>query len=98
MRVKIHRFPMSNRCNKYLVSNHQVSKQILHHQSITQMVIQWVGKSHQVAVLQTQALRLKTLDSLFTCKVAHISLNIRERVEVVQWNKRWSPLPFPDVL
>ena len=39
MRVQIHRFPISNRCNKILVSIHQVNKQTLYHQSITQMVI-----------------------------------------------------------
>ena len=33
-------------------------------------------------------------DSRLTCKVANKCLNVRERVEVVQWNKRWSP-PFP---
>ena len=39
MRVQIHRFPTSNRCNKNLASIHQVNKQTLHHQSINQMVI-----------------------------------------------------------
>ena len=29
-----------------------------------------------------------------TCKVANKWLNVREWVEVVEWNKRWSP-PFP---
>ena len=29
-----------------------------------------------------------------TCKVANKCLNVREWVEVVEWNKRWSP-PFP---
>ena len=38
MRVQIHWFPMSNRCNKNPVSIHQVHEQTLH-QSITQMVI-----------------------------------------------------------
>ena len=41
-----------------------------------------------------QAVRLKICDSHLTCKVANKCLNIRERVEVVEWNKRWSP-PFP---
>ena len=50
MRVQIHWFPMSNHCNENLVSIHEVSKQTLHHQSITQMVIRQGDKSHQVAV------------------------------------------------
>ena len=37
-------------------------------------------------------MRLKIRDSHLTCKVANKCLN--ERVEVVEWNKRWSP-PFP---
>ena len=32
--------------------------------------------------------------SHLTCKVANKCLNVRERVEVVEWNKKWSP-PFP---
>ena len=39
-------------------------------------------------------LRLKICDSHPTCKVANKCLNVRERVEVVEWNKKWSP-PFP---
>ena len=39
-------------------------------------------------------MRLKICDSHLTCKVANECLNVRERVEVVEWNKRWSP-PFP---
>ena len=39
-------------------------------------------------------MRLKIYDSHLTCKVANKCLNVRERVEVVEWNKRWSP-PFP---
>ena len=49
MQVQIHRFQMSSRCNKNLVSIHQVNKQALHHQSITQMVIRSGGKSYRVA-------------------------------------------------
>ena len=41
-----------------------------------------------------QALRLKIRDSHLTCKVANKCLNVCERVEVVEWNRRWSP-PFP---
>ena len=37
---------------------------------------------------------LKIRDSHLTCKVANKFLNVRERLEVVKWNKRWSP-PFP---
>ena len=37
---------------------------------------------------------VKIHDSHLTCKVANKFLNVRERVEVVEWNKRWS-LPFP---
>ena len=37
---------------------------------------------------------LKICDSHPTCKVANKCLNVRERVEVVEWNKKWSP-PFP---
>ena len=33
-------------------------------------------------------------DSHLTCKVANKYLNVRERVELVEWNKRWSS-PFP---
>ena len=44
MRVQIHWFPLSNRCNKNLVSIRQVNKQTLHHLSITQMVIREGGK------------------------------------------------------
>ena len=36
---------------------------------------------------------LKICDSHLTCKVANKCLNVRERVEVVEWNKRCSP-PF----
>ena len=39
-------------------------------------------------------MRLKIRDSHLTCKVANKCLDVRERVEVVEWNKRWS-LPFP---
>ena len=34
------------------------------------------------------------IDSHLKCKVANKYLNICERVEVVEWNKSWSP-PFP---
>ena len=37
---------------------------------------------------------LKICDCHLTCKVANKCLNVRERMEVVEWNKRWSP-PFP---
>ena len=37
---------------------------------------------------------LKIRDSYLICKVANKFLNVRERLEVVKWNKRWSP-PFP---
>ena len=33
-------------------------------------------------------------DSHLTSKVANKCLNVREWVDVVEWNKRWSP-PFP---
>ena len=39
-------------------------------------------------------MQLKICDSHLTCKVANKCLNVRERVELVEWNKRWSP-PFP---
>ena len=39
-------------------------------------------------------MRLKICDSHLTCKVANKCLNVRERVQVVEWNKKWS-LPFP---
>ena len=42
MRVQIHRFPMLNRCNETLEVTHQVSKQTLHHQSISQSTNQMV--------------------------------------------------------
>ena len=38
-------------------------------------------------------LRLKICDSHLTCKVAHKCLKVRERVEVVEWNRKRSP-PF----
>ena len=37
---------------------------------------------------------MKIRDSHLTCKAANKCLHFRERVEVVEWNKRWSP-PFP---
>ena len=39
-------------------------------------------------------IRLKVRDSHLTCKVANKCLNVHEQVEVVEWNKQWSP-PFP---
>ena len=39
-------------------------------------------------------MRLKICDSHLTCKVANKCLNVREWVEVVEWNKKWSS-PFP---
>ena len=39
-------------------------------------------------------MRLKICDSRLTCKVANKCLNVRERLEEVEWNKQWSP-PFP---
>ena len=39
-------------------------------------------------------LRLKICDSHLTCKVAHKCLNVRERVEVVEWNKKVPSLPL----
>ena len=39
-------------------------------------------------------MRLKICNSHLTCKVPNKCLNVRERVEVVELNKRWSP-PFP---
>ena len=45
MRVKIHRFPVSNRCNKNLESIHSVNKQSLHYQSISQSTNQSINQS-----------------------------------------------------
>ena len=39
-------------------------------------------------------MRLKIYDSHLTCRDANKCLNVRERVEVLEWNKRWS-LPSP---
>ena len=39
-------------------------------------------------------MRLKVCDSHLTCKVENKCLNVRQRVEVVDWNRIWSP-PFP---
>ena len=39
-------------------------------------------------------MRLKICDSHLTCKVARKCLNVRERVEVVEWNRKRFP-PFP---
>ena len=58
------------------------------------MVIQQGGKSQRVAVWKIQAVRLKICDSHLSCKVANKCLDVREWVEVVEWNKRWSS-PFP---
>ena len=58
------------------------------------MVIRYGGKSHGVVVWWIQAVQLKICDSHLTRKVANKCLNVRERVEVVVWNKRRSP-PFP---
>ena len=41
-----------------------------------------------------QEMRLKTCDRHLTCKVTNKCLNVCERVEVVERNKRWSP-SFP---
>ena len=41
-----------------------------------------------------QALRLKICDSHLTCKVANKCLNVREWVEVVEWNKMVHSLPL----
>ena len=38
--------------------------------------------------------RLKICDSHLTCKAANKYLNVHERVEVVEWNKKLSS-PFP---
>ena len=40
------------------------------------------------------SINAKIRNSHLTCKVANKCLNVRERVEVVEWNRRWSP-PFP---
>ena len=51
MRARIHRFPVSNCCNKKLESNNHVSKQKINvTSSINLMVIRYGGKSHRVAV------------------------------------------------
>ena len=39
-------------------------------------------------------MRLKICDSHLTCKVANKCLNVRERVEVVEWNKMVPSLPL----
>ena len=39
-------------------------------------------------------MRLKICDSHLTCKVANKCLNVRERVEVVEWNKMIPSLPL----
>ena len=39
-------------------------------------------------------MKLKIRDSHLRGKVENKCLNVRERVEVVEWNKRWS-IPFP---
>ena len=39
-------------------------------------------------------MQLKICGSHLTCKVANKCLSVCERVEVVEWNKRWSS-PFP---
>ena len=36
--------------------------------------------------------RLKICDIHLTCKVANKYLNVREWVEMAEWNKKWSPL------
>ena len=85
MRVRIHRFPASNCCNKKarIKSSCKQTKK-LNVTSINQMVIRQGGKSHGA---------IKS-DSHLSCKVANKCRNVREQVEVVEWNKRWSP-PFP---
>ena len=49
---------------------------------------------HVFAFHITQALPLAIRDSHLTCKVANKCLNVREWVEVVEFNKKWSPT-FP---
>ena len=58
------------------------------------MVIRESDKSHRVSVWYVQLVRLKICDSNLTCKVVKKCLNFRERVEVIEWNKRWFP-PIP---
>ena len=48
-------------------------------------------KSHRVAVREIQVLRLNICDSHLTCTVANKCLIVRERVEVVEWNKKMVP-------
>ena len=44
-----------------------------------------------------QVVQLKICDSHVTPKVANKCLNVRERVEVVEWNKKNNPMPSPAV-
>ena len=85
-RARVHRFNLSNCCNKILESNHQVNEQKLtpQHQSI-----KWYGNSlrWQISSSSSRKIRYRHL----TCKVSHKCLNIRERVEVTEWNKTGSP-------
>ena len=52
MRVRIHRFPVSNCCNKKarIKSSRKQTKKLNVTSSINQMVIRQGGKSHRVAV------------------------------------------------
>ena len=58
------------------------------------MVIQEGGKISTSSSLVNTSVAIKICDSHLTCKVANKCLNVRERVEVEEWNKKWSP-PFP---
>ena len=43
-------------------------------------------------------MRLKICDTHLTCKVANRYLNVPERVEVAEWNKRWNDGPSLSLL
>ena len=79
-------------CNTRVIVDASSNLPVSNVKSLKQEPSIFSGKSHPVAVWQTQALRLKIRDSHLTCKVTNKFLSARERVEVVEWNKRWSPL------
>ena len=90
MRFESTGFPSQVAVTKKLESNYHVNKQKLNVKwSINQIVI---GQSHKSLVNTNDA--IKICDSHLTCKVANKCLNVRERVEVVERNKRRPP-PFP---
>ena len=91
--IKSHDSPISWCCESNAKLNHYIST--------TAMLMN--TKTGRVVTCHEGLLPIKLYDPVWrawSCKIlwqtknANKCLNVRERVEVVKWNKRWSP-PFP---